>query len=409
MELFYGGYIKIFQNKDYKKLFLINIFMTVLASMLAPVFPLWIMEVVDVSPSFVFFMLGAIGIGSSIVNIFIGHLTDLIGKRKLIIEVKIALQCLRALLFSFFPYTTVIIVASCLTQFSSSSLIFAVLADKIKDNNDEKNKGSINSTIRAGISLGYIVGPFIGISIVSLVSYYYFFIIYALLNIGLLIAIHFFINDSNKLKVKKNDKDKNNNIEKRRNYIGFILITLLPIFLFIGCQTNSTLLSLYVDSIAGKWMLALIFGVGPLFEIITFPIVGVLTDKFGTSKTVFLGILGEILYFIMLAMTTKIWIVIIVQIFSSFYVAVIFSSLMMYVQDQFKNRIGFSSSLYFSSMGISGTVGNILMGSTIMAKGYNTSFLILAVITSLGLLTFFILEYYKYYELKKHKTTQLSS
>ncbi|MGW5955899.1 MFS transporter [Bacillus mycoides] len=404
LELLYLGYITVFKNKFYRRLFLINLFMTILNSMMIPVFPLWILKVVNLSPASIFFILGITGIGSSILNIFIGYLTDIIGKRKLMLELKLALSCLRGLLFSFFPFTPIIIVTNCVTQLSSGSLIFAILADKIKDNNDEENKGLISSTIRAGVSLGFIFGPFIGTLIVSLVTYYYFFIIFSFLNLLLLVATHYCINDTNKKKTLTNNKDRCKR-DKNKQPIKLFLITFLPICLFIGNQTSGTLLSLLVNSISNQWMLAIIFGIGPLFEIIAFPLVGSLTDKWGTSKAVLSGILCEILYFTVLGVTNNIWIVLVVQVLGAFYVAVIFNSLMLYIQERFENRIGFSSSLYFSSISISSTIGNVLIGSLMLNMSYSFGFLVLGITTTLGFLIFIILESNIIIKLNRKKAT----
>ncbi|WP_346015064.1 MFS transporter [Metabacillus halosaccharovorans] len=386
----FEGYNIVFQNKDYASLFVINFFLTVCTSMLVPVFPLWIINVVKVSPATVFYILAAIGIGSSILNIVIGYISDLIGKRKLIMEVKLILACIRALLYSFFPYVPIIIATSWLTQLSSGSLTFAILADKINKNNDIKDKGTITSTIRTGVSLGFIFGPAIGTFIISIVPYEKFFLIYAGMNLLLLIAFHYLIEDnkSAKIKRKKNPKPINVSISQ----IRFCLIMLLPILLFLGSQANGPLLSLYVESISNEWMLALVFGIGPLFELIAFPLIGKMTDKIGITKIIFLGIIGEILYFGMLSFSSNVWIILLIQIFGCFYIAVIFSSLMIYIQDKFMGLEGFSSSLYYSCISISGALGNIILGSTMLKKSYQFGFITLGAIALCGLIVFIILE-----------------
>jgi len=382
------NYKLVFADPTYSNLFVLSVAISLLSSMLGPVFPIWIVRELHESASSVFFILAGIGLGGAALNLLIGHLSDRIGKRKLIIQISLALSAIKALLYAFFPYPWVVIGASCLTQFSNSALIFAILDEKIKRNGHEDITGIITSTVRSAVSIGFIFGPWLGITIAALVSFKHFFFVYGLLYIALFLATRYSLHDESTV-AKINQ-------QFRRGKGNFVLITTISISiiaLFSGSSSSGPLLALSTSKLASTWYVAAVFGVGPVFEIVVFPLVGMINDRIGPFMTIMVGAVAEILYFLMLYSTKNVIIILIVQIFGTFYTAVIFTSLMIYVQKLFPERIGFSSSLFFSSTSISSVIGQLLLGSVLLRGGFNSGFLVLGSLAALGLCTIFLTHY----------------
>src|SRR5437763_14426471 len=182
--------------------------------MFISIFPLWILNEVGESISSVFFILSIIGIVSALLNVFIGHITDLIGRRKLVIETGIILSALRAFLFCFFPYVGVIIGFSWITQIANGSLLFAILRDKIKSNGHITEQGIITSTVRTSISVGFIFGPWLGISLITLISFKMFFLIYGTAYLLLFLYVKFFLKDHSKID-NKSTKEKSKVVNRK--------------------------------------------------------------------------------------------------------------------------------------------------------------------------------------------------
>lgn len=352
--------------------------------MYTPVFPLWILEKVGVSVSFVFFTISVTGAVGSIANVFIGYATDIIGKRKAIIEAGAILACIRAILFSIFPNVWLIIALSWITQVANGSLIYAILHDKIMDNGYKEEQGAITSAVRTSFSLGFVFGPWLGISMTSLLSFSTFFLIYGAFYFLLFIAVQLLLNDNNN--VIHSSEKINRSSTDRTNIILVISTVLMIVFIFTGNIINGSLLTLYLNKTFVHWTISAVLSIGPIFEIVVFPVVGVINDKIGTKTTLLMGAIVGVIYFILLSVTKSWALILLVQIFGTFYTAVIFTSLMIYVQDVFKNRSGFSSTLYFSGISLSIVIGNAMLGSLFLRWGYSQGFLLLAMITSCGVI-----------------------
>lgn len=375
------GYKLVFSNREYTKLFGLNTLTTLSSAMLGPVFPLWIMHVMHQSASSVFFVLSMVGIGGMVTNIYLGNLTDRIGNRKRAIEIGLILNGFKGILYTLFPLPLVVIVVSLVTQFSKASLVFAMLDDSIRKFGDEEKRGAITSTVRTGISVGYIVGPWLGIMIVEIVSFRYFFIAHSALYVFLFIFTRYMVNDP----VAARSKTRTKRFKPQRNIILIALVLAVANLLLSGSVASGPLLALYVNSIASSWYVAAVFGIGPIFELIVIPLVGLINDRFGEYRTLLIGAMSEIIYFVLLSVTHMPAILLIIQVFGTLYTAILFTSLMLYVQNLFKNRPGFSSSLFYSSISSSRVFSQLVIGTLLLKWGVSACFLLLGSFSLAGM------------------------
>ncbi|MFB5759254.1 MFS transporter [Paenibacillus medicaginis] len=385
----------IFSNKDYVYLSLINVLQGLLSAIIVPVFPLWVMNEVHVSVSHVFYLLSVIGLGNAVINTFVGSLSDKLGKRKLFFELSMCLSIIRNVLYAFFPYITVIIIASWITQLSASGITFAILDDKIKANGDENHSGIINSIIRGAISVGFILGPWVGTMLISIMSYRTFFILYAMCYLLLLLLIRYLIHDSTKITPKKEviKNKKKESIRIRSVYltVGVIIFTVL---IYAGIQSINPLLTLYVNERYETWVIGALLGFSVVFEIPFFIIVGKMVDKIGTERTLYIGIISEILYFALLSISTNIYVLFALQILGAFHTVILFISVMIYIQSLFEGKTAFSTSMFFSILMVTGTLSNGLIG-LVLHSGYSKVFLLFAFCSLGGLTILLALSSYK--------------
>ncbi|GAB2567236.1 MFS family permease [Gracilibacillus alcaliphilus] len=85
------------------------------------------------------------------------------------------------------------------------------------------------------------------------------------------------------------------------------------------------------------------------------------------------------LFFIGMGLISNIHVIIALQVISAFYVGVMFITLLLYVQDSFKGREGFSSSLYFSSLNLASIGSTALVGVFLLQFSFQQSFLLLSI------------------------------
>lgn len=379
------SYALVIQDPDYRSLFILNFGISVLGAMLVPVFPLWVLQKVKISVSGVFFILAIVGVGSAILNIVLGYVSDKIGKQKIFIEITLLLSIIRGILYSFFPFVSVIIAASWLTQVSSGALSFAMLKEKIIAKNHLALEGKITSTVRASISIAFVLGPWLGITLVNLMSFEHFYLLYAALYLGLYILVKFKVQDNSLLKSSPAQADSKIKINIKKQITPLALSMLLIVLLVAGNLSSSPLLVIELHNYASAKEIGIVFGAGPLFEVIAFPIIGHLNDKYGTYKTLLTGSIIGAIYFYLLSLSVNIYYVIACQILGTLYVATLFSTLMIYVQKVLGGKSGFSSSFYFSAVSLAGVFCNALLGTALAKFNYSAGFLILGFVTCLGI------------------------
>lgn len=403
------GYSYIFNNVEYANIFSLSFATSFLSAMLIPVFPLWVAKDIKVPLPSMFFLFAILGVCGAILNAVVGMVSDRIGRRKIFIEVALVLAAFRGLMYSFFPYVFIIIIMSSLTQISMGALPFAALNKKIEQKRHKRLKGLITASVRTSVSLGYVLGPFVGILLIINISFKMFFLIYGLAYFILFLIVKFNVLNmlyprtnqvSNLSKPDELDKAKSCTQDviiaperktivpkpNKSNILAIIFSVASVIFLFAGNLTCNSLLTIYVDETFSRLAIAIVFGVGPVLEVFVFPLVGRLNDKFGVVKMVFIGAVSEIIYFALLAYVHNVYLIVLVQGFGTFYIAVLFSGAMMYIQNQIKQSIGFSSSVYFSAISIAKVIGNTLLGAMFIKYSYKECFLVLAFMTFIGLL-----------------------
>ena len=160
---------------------------------------------------------------------------------------------------------------------------------------------------------------------------------------------------------------------------------LLIVLLVAGNLSSSPLLVLELHNYASAKEIGIIFGAGPLFEVIAFPIIGHLNDKYGTYKTLLAGSIIGAIYFYLLSLSVNFYFVIACQISGTLYVATLFSTLMIYIQKVLGGKSGFSSSFYFSAVSLAGVFCNALLGTALAKFNYSVGFLILGLVTCSGI------------------------
>jgi SET family sugar efflux transporter-like MFS transporter len=387
------GLTVVISEPDYRTIYIFTGLNALLSAMMRPILPLWIVHGLKISSSSVFFVLSAIGAVGMVTNLMLGHVSDILKRRKSLIELGVVLVAVRGFLFATVPSLASAIIGSVL-KVSTTGLGFAALRDKMVNRDDIEREGIVIATVRTSASFGYMVGPVVAISLVSLLSFRGFFYLYGAISLLALGYVHVYFQEkspSQKTSALNDSQQHGSAIES--GVFTVVVVAILVVLLLAGSNTSGSLLALYVDKKYSHWAVAAVFGVGPVFEMGVFPVVGMMNDRLGTQKMVLLGILGELIYFFALYFSRSLLALLVVQVFGTFYTAVLYSTLMTYVQNLFRHRAGFSSSLFFSLGSLSSVIGNLLIGSAVAQGSYRTGFLVLEGATIVALLIWFAYRY----------------
>ncbi|NGP45181.1 MFS transporter [Bacillaceae bacterium SIJ1] len=373
-----------FRQSDYRSLFIINGVLALQTAMLVPIYPLWIMEEMNTSVTTVFFLLSIIGVGTALLNMAVGHFADRLGQRKALVELTVLLGVLRTVLFAFFPNVWVLLIVSSLTQISNGGITFAILKERIQKHQHGHMEGLLTSTVRMSVSVGYIIGPAIGVFLASAFSFQMFFFISAFLYVILFFLSRVMLTEPAKKQPEHTEKTKTAKGQWMFVVLGFSLVILL----FSGNIAVDTLLSVHIDRSYAPWVLAAVFAVSPLFELLAFPLAGWASDRFGLRITLLYGTIVGIVYFSIFFFFTSLPVLFLNQILGAVYTACLFTSLMLFIQQLFRHRLAFSSSMYFSAISLASILSNSLMGSALAGSQLTTGFLLLSGVTFVGLCLF---------------------
>lgn len=240
----------------------------------------------------------------------------------------------------------------------------------------KKNEyGKVNGLMIAGVSVGRAFGLiFFGYAAITF-GYYYVFLFAGLIILFVTIFLMIFKETRKKVKTKEKirtiliEEFKKNNIQK---------MTLIAFFVQLGGGILTILIPLYFKDIfnfnisqIGLFMTYLLI-ISTIGSIIS----GILADKYGRKKIIYLFTSLSILFIISLALINNLLIVIIIYGIFVFFSAGNLTSISAMIMDIIDHRIAATQFSIFLSVENSGFIfGNSISGSLIALIGYNRTIL----------------------------------
>jgi SET family sugar efflux transporter-like MFS transporter len=297
----------------------------------------------------------------------------------------VALMCART-----FTEVLLVFAFSLSTAPILDSQIFTSLED-VMTVSGETRRSFITSTMRAGFSVGYVIGPTIGAVLVDITGFRAAFSVTAVLF--LLAAV-----------VGRDIRSRTPAGERmaeaaHNGALGGSSIAVLAIFctcvFFVLCGDflKYSYLSLYVLDVL-KQPLSLYSGViaaGAALEVFAFPIFGALADRFEAEPIIAIGLLLGIGDYGILALSPHVWSVYVSQILHVAVVAIVYGVCAAYAQRIAGNRTGVATASFFVAISMA-QIGAGGIGASLTATlGLQHLFWIPSIMAAIGLSVFVLL------------------
>lgn len=348
-----------FAYSDYNKLLIVVFIQGVLSGIIAPVFPLWLSDQYNFDMGELFYILALSGVGTAFLNLGAGRISDHLGNRKVYLQITVALAIVRSLIFAIAPNIWLVIIVNWFTQISTSAVVYSLVSDKIKSHPIDVKPGSINSYVRIIVAIGLALGQPLGLFIYGRISATGFFVTYSLGFTFLLVLASLWIKNEAQPPIKARKDVRKGSIAAVK--VGFT-ICLSVCLIYCGNQSINTILVLRISEKFGSGSLGTMLSYTTCIETILYLFAGRFMDRFGINRTLFMGILCGCLYYALLAFASELYVFYILQALYAVQIALLFLSLMTFVQTIYHSEPGYANALFFSALMIASTTSNFYVG-----------------------------------------------
>ena len=249
----------------------------------------------------------------------------------------------------------------------------------------ETHESTINSTIRTAYSFGWVIGPIIGSWFATTLGLRFTFFITAFLYIICLIPL---------LSYLMNQVHASKNITKSGQVsavdIRLFCFALLSVFVLSGDTIKVSYLPLYiVENLKQQpYIFGSLLSLSAIVELVIFPAAGLLADKVGTGTVIAGGLALGIVDYALLAMSTMIWQLAVVQLLHVGVLAALLGLGVTFAQQLHREQPGLASSTYLGAQSLSTPLGSILGSSGVQIVGIPSVFFLPSAICMLSLVLF---------------------
>lgn len=270
-----------------------------------------------------------------------------------------------------------------------SALIFASIRD-VMSMEGEMYESTVNSTIRTAYSLGWVIGPAVGSWLVAVLGIRFAFFSTSLLYlISLLPFLGLYIRNANTselgAKHKRAAKNKVAWIDGR-----LLCFALLGMVVLSGDTIKSSYLPLYL--VENLKQSPVVFGyllsVSAIVELIIIPSAGMLADKVGTGIVILAGMAIGVVDYAVLANSTHLWQLYIVQILHVGVLAALLGLGITYAQQLNREQPGLASSMVLAGQSLASPLGGIIGSYGVLMIGLPKVFFIPAIVCLLSSVLF---------------------
>lgn len=267
----------------------------------------------------------------------------------------------------------------------------------------EENTTRLNSQMRSGVSLVWIVGPALAFFMADAYGFRFNFIASAILAFFVILFSIFMLTTAEVQPVTHSVK------KTERNSIPLV-VWLLGSVITLSNLANHLYISsmpLYVmrEIHLPIYSPGLLLGLTALLEIPVMLIASGLSERYGKFKVMFVGFASAIIYFSLLQFADTIVSLLLLQVFNALFYGIFVGLGVTIIQEALPDRRGFSSAFYSNAMRIGMMAGTSLTG--LLAQVYNFKIALLAPLASISLAAFILL--WVSYIFAGNKTTSVSA
>ncbi|QKJ66926.1 sugar efflux transporter [Deefgea piscis] len=239
--------------------------------------------------------------------------------------------------------------------------LFALAAEVFGDENE-----SLMGTMRAVVSMAWVIGPPMAFSLVSLFS---FNITFAILIVSYACIAFAALKLHMPLAVKPEQQKLETGSENTKLNLKLLFAIAGMVFLFAAGTNYTMAMPLYIMKMAKhpEWLPGVFFGLTAAFEIPLMLLSGRISKRISHQKQLLLAAaLGSIYYLLFVTAASMVFLLAI-QMIGAASIALSATAGLQFFQHQAKNRLGYASTLYANSivggMALGAFVGGLLASS----------------------------------------------
>ncbi|MEK4852125.1 sugar efflux transporter [Paenibacillus sp. FSL H7-0756] len=313
------------------------------------------------------------------ISTFLGKASDTRFSRKTIIIFTLLSTSAAYVLFALFTNYYVLLAVSALffgISFASFPQVFAYARDSISRSNISAiNQPLAMNILRMLYSLGWIAGPSIGSVLVNQYNFFYLFLIVAATYIFVsLIAFILFRSHPVTLAVQEDKQPVQLGQFIKQPQISSILGTF--ILLSIASSMSTLVLPLFFSTtMHGNYQqLGWLYSITAIVELPLMVVVGVMSRKMGKTAIILIGIISNVLYFLVFALAHSIILLYFAQVLSAISVSIIMGYGISYFQELLPEEPGTATTLYSNTSRIGSSLGGVVSGAISGMFGYRSVF-----------------------------------
>lgn len=381
----------VWHKREYRTFFLIMVLLSLAMSSTLPLVTLYLVDNLHaaLSQTGIFFV-GEASL-SLILGLLVGRLSDRWTSRLPAMRAAAIWVAIGWVVFALSPYLWLSLAVGAIFLGASAIVMgqaFAALHDAMVWDS-EPHPGLINTTVRTGFSLGFVVGPVLGSQVAALLSFRVAFLATACLNLLCLLPLHGLdVRVSSAVPRERKESNQAQSNVRLYVFVGLCMLVLT------GTALKITYLPIDVTRHLGGsiGVYGTVMAVSAIAELITMPGTGLLAIRFTIGRIISLGLIVAIIEYVILSFNTALWQVYLIQLLDAVVIAVVSGLGLTYAQQLSPRRAGLASSVFGSAFGIATLMGNVIGSFTVAFFGIPHIFLIPLVLNCVALAAFIALD-----------------
>lgn len=369
----------------------------------SPILPLFAESLIalEFEEQFLGYVIAASTVPGILVSMIAGRLSDMYGRRKLIL-VSTIIFASAPFFYLFAINIWILMIIRFYHGFSTA--IFVPVAMAAIAESYPKNKGKYISLFSSITLVGRFLAPISGGTILFITSNYFYGVYIACAisgTIALILTVFFFREQSFKYNIHKKGEKSSITIKEFLRGIKDVLshriilsTSIVQASQYFAFGIVESYIILYANSLHFEaWLIGLIPAILTLMLVGFKPLMGYFSDKFGRRLVILVGLLLEGAVSWVIALTTDyLWMILILCVFG-IGMAMVVSSTAAYVSDLSKKEdYGLAIGTLSTIMDIGQTIGPILSGYILIIFSFGGVFLMVSLVLVVSALIFFIIQ-----------------
>ncbi|AVH29241.1 sugar efflux transporter [Vibrio diabolicus] len=343
------------------KLFIINSLTATAYAFILPIMSVYLVSGIGASPSFIAYYSVSFALSGMMFSQWFGSLSDKGISDRFLFLISMVCIVVSAVCFSFITKPWQALVVGTVLMGPGNACIPLILS-MIKRYADQagKNITSLNTQMRSGVSVVWIIGPALAFVVADAWGYKSNFYIALVLSVLVILMTAKYLPSFNQATESSlASGEQQTSISMTAFLLGLVI--------FLGNLANHVYLTAMPLYLTKELSIPLYFpgfllGLTALFEIPVMLYAAKLSEKYGKGQLMVFGLLCAVIYFGLMPFVTSIELLLLLQVFNGLFYGVFVGLGITIIQDAFPEKGGFASAYYTNMMRIGMMFGTSLTG-----------------------------------------------